>query len=448
MTAPLVVPMIRAESFDRPTRTLFHLRASDLSITPLTGQVASFTRNSVKAVRDSDGLLHFIGAHITPWHAYDLDGDGIFETPALLLEGTGQNVVKASQNLAAAIWSNTGTPTLISAAIALGDLTLDLLGDDNAAAVEGKFQALPSGTFGATGVKAWRVFVGRGPTPAAGGFRVFFRDFTAGADRGSGTVTFDAAGNPVVSNLVGQYLGFEKWGKAQPGNVQIFELFFTSNAITSTSNTHRIGVEAAATVAQTGNVYVGGFGVSGSEVFNSSYIKTPDTLTQSRVVDLLTYPAAWGEIPISVYARIASAPWMGVTTAWHISPCIFGYGSGSSRLTLSTSFGPPSTFVATVTSAGPGSGIARTIPLGATLEVLGQFRDLRSNPKARIDVNDGAGLSADSAANIAPITPGALGTTLNVGDDGAVLGSGLSTGLLELIIAAEPETLAVMRTMF
>jgi hypothetical protein len=87
MVAPSVLPGRAFQRVDRVSRCLVHWRAGDLTINPLTGQVASFARASLAgSSQDQLGGLRKT-VHSQPRFGFlDEDADGIYESPHLLLE--------------------------------------------------------------------------------------------------------------------------------------------------------------------------------------------------------------------------------------------------------------------------------------------------------------------------------------------------------------------------
>jgi hypothetical protein len=87
MVAPSVLPGRAFQRVDRVSRCLVHWRAADLTINPLTGQVASFARASLAgSSQDQLGGLRKT-VHSQPRFGFlDEDADGIYESPHLLLE--------------------------------------------------------------------------------------------------------------------------------------------------------------------------------------------------------------------------------------------------------------------------------------------------------------------------------------------------------------------------
>ncbi len=106
MIAPSVLPGRAYQRIDRVSRCLVHWRAADLSLTPLTGQPATFTRTTLAgSSQDTRGFLRR-SVHSQPRFGYlDEDGDGVYESPHLLLEsGRTQLVENADLEADAVGW--------------------------------------------------------------------------------------------------------------------------------------------------------------------------------------------------------------------------------------------------------------------------------------------------------------------------------------------------------
>lgn len=116
----------------RGLRALFAWSAADLSLTARTGQVGTLTRASAGgAVVDRNGRLR-APVHSQPrWQMVDLDGDGVRETPGLLLEAQRTNAVTYSQDVDNAAWTKGACTITPNAAIAPdGTLTADKVVED------------------------------------------------------------------------------------------------------------------------------------------------------------------------------------------------------------------------------------------------------------------------------------------------------------------------------
>lgn len=207
------------------------------------GRFANWTPDSTPfgeaASRQSDGA--------TTMFRLRSDYAVAFELPRIPSRRS-SNLVLQSENFGTT-WTAVGTPTRSAAAHVASGITLDLIGDDDAGAEEGYKQTIAFTTSATKGVS---VFVKNGTAPAASGFRVKLRDSSAGADRLNAVVTFDAGGNPSVVAGTGTFLGYELQADG------VYRLLFRSAAITHT-NTNELSISPAATTAETGNLYTGGF---------------------------------------------------------------------------------------------------------------------------------------------------------------------------------------------
>src|SRR5690349_23739750 len=73
---------------------------------------------------DRDGILRVAAAGVPRIEWVDLDGDGIRETPGILLEGSRKNLPLRSEDFGTT-WVPTGTPTRTPAETTLGALSMD-----------------------------------------------------------------------------------------------------------------------------------------------------------------------------------------------------------------------------------------------------------------------------------------------------------------------------------
>ena len=213
------------------------------------------------------------GIFRTTW--LDRDADGVHETPALLVERVGANLCLQSEDLSTT-WASIGTPTLGTPHTASG-VSLDLLGDDSGAAAEGKSQSI---TFTGDAVKAISVYWKAGTSPTPGGDELVLHDVTAATNRLFMRVSDGGGGVPSVVANTGTYLGYEYMGFG------VYRLFFVTTAVTAANtNSLRCYAGRTGTVADTGNVYWGGFQVEDAEI-PSSYTQTT-TGTAGHAVETL-----------------------------------------------------------------------------------------------------------------------------------------------------------------
>ena len=251
------------------------LERPDRLLTALTGQAATFARAYHGTMIDAAGRLN-LAAHSEPRFEWvDLDGDGIRETPGLLLEGSRTNLVLQSENFGTT-WAAVGTPTRTAAAKKLGILTLDLIGDNDAAALEGYTQTV---TFTGNAAKAVSCYLAAGTSTST---VVRLRDTTAGADRLLAVITW-SAGVPIVAMTTGTNLGGSN-GELLSDGVYRFR-FQTTTATAANVNSVQLypATTSGLAVANTGTVYAGGVQAEDA-LFSSSYVSTT-TAPLTRTAD-------------------------------------------------------------------------------------------------------------------------------------------------------------------
>ncbi|HTG26044.1 MAG TPA: hypothetical protein VK681_38965 [Reyranella sp.] len=178
-------------------------------------------------------------------------------------------------------WSLVATPTRVAAAVTGTDgVSLDLIGDDNAGALEGYTKVC---AFAGDAVKACCLKV-RQNTSTSSAFRL--RDTTAGANRLLGVLTW-SGGLPVVTMTTGTYVGYRVIGGS-------FRLSFISASVT-TANTNQWEVYPATTsalaTANTGTLYCGDLEIYNTDTdrlaADSGYVSAaPAGLTAEDTVGL------------------------------------------------------------------------------------------------------------------------------------------------------------------
>ncbi len=265
--------------------------------------------------------------------------------PALLLEGASTNLVLQSENFGTT-WTAQGTPTRSAAAKTCGTVVLDLLGDDDGAALEYYHQNI---TFTGNAVKCVSVFWHPGTSIAAGGAAVVLRDTSAGADRLSATIQSDGSnGYPSVTASTGSLI--DAWELANG----VWRIAFLTSSVTA-ANTNNLRIQPVAVAAQTGNAYFGGIQAEDATV-PSSYMPTT-TATNTRVTDSLTRTVAFearadsaaAALVTTVYVRFVEAGSYRVANnrIWQLSganPLLYVEGSGSFyRAVLSDNLGATAT---------------------------------------------------------------------------------------------------------
>lgn len=220
---------------------------------------------------------------------FDTDSDGLRETPGLRIAPARTNLCLQSENFGTT-WTASGTPTRSAAALTVGTVSLDLIGDDTAGAAEGYVQTV---TLTGSAAKAVSIFVAPGTSQAASGSEIHLFDNTASAYRLRAGLTW-ASGVPSLTMTTGTYLGAIKLDNG------VYRLLFQSTAVTA-ANTNRVQVFPASTSGEQGDLYAGGVQVEDA-LAPGPYIATT-TVTVTRNADLLSLPFNALPQAMSVYVR-------------------------------------------------------------------------------------------------------------------------------------------------
>lgn len=183
---------------------------------------------------------------------HNLSEAGTVRARGFLNEGAGGGIPALDSLDFSTGWSTTNTPTLVAASYdgsGADGVPLDLIGDDDAAAVEGYIRTV---TFSGNGGKLLSFRVKQDTSTTT---RVRIRDNTAGADvlrchiTWSGTV-------PTVTMAVGTL------GSSTLIGDGVYRIVVRTATVTA-ANSNEVGIfpayDAAATVALTGTIYAGDF---------------------------------------------------------------------------------------------------------------------------------------------------------------------------------------------
>lgn len=257
----------------------------------------TFTRATSAWTVLSDGTIGLVASG-SPRSYYS--PAGVYQ--GYLSEATRTNLCQRGEDFAT-VWADVGTPTLSAGTTTLGALSLSTLGDDSAAALEGKTQTV---TFTGNAVKAIAVYVKQGTSTSS---VIRLRDNTAGADRLLAAITWSGT-VPVVTMTTGTDLtGTPQQQGATSG---VYRLLFATTSVTA-ANANSLQLYPATTsalaVAGTGTIQIGGVQAEDA-TFPSSLIRTPASATVTRNADVLTYPFGGNAIATvgSAYAEIALLP--------------------------------------------------------------------------------------------------------------------------------------------
>lgn len=237
---------------------------------------ATFTRATSAWTNLSDGTIGLVASG-SPRSYYSPTGTYL----GYLAEGARTNLCQRGEDFAT-VWTDVGTPTLSAGTTTLGALSLSTVGDDSAAALEGKIQTI---TFTGDAVKAISVYVKQG-TSTSSVIRV--RDTTAPADRLLAVITWSGS-VPVVTMTTGTDL---TGTPQQHGSSGVYRLSFATTSVTA-ANTNSLqlypATDAALAVTGTGTIEWGGVQAEDA-TFASSLIRTPGSATVTRNADVLSYP--------------------------------------------------------------------------------------------------------------------------------------------------------------
>lgn len=118
------------ECFQKFGRSVWGLNRAQRVVAP------TFARSGgVGAIQGKDGVLRQAGDDRQRIVYYDLDGDGVRDTPAILLEGGSTNKILHSKDLTQAAWSSTGLSSVVINQSPVGPdgaLSLERLVEDSA----------------------------------------------------------------------------------------------------------------------------------------------------------------------------------------------------------------------------------------------------------------------------------------------------------------------------
>lgn len=410
---------------ERASGLLFAFGVDDLSTTLTTGQSLSLTRATGRTVVDSTGRVATIVHSQYPWSSVYNSAESVWE-PTLDVRPQTTNLCLRSEDFGTT-WAAIGTPTRTAAAKAIGQVSLDLIGDDAAGTLEGYSQVT---AFTGNAVKTVSLVLAAGTSTST---VLRLRDTTASANRLLATIAW-SAGVPTVTMTTGTNIG--TIAMANGG----YRFQFQTTSVTA-ANTNQLEVYPATTsalaVANTGTVYAGGVQVENA-VAPGPYNKTlGSTVTSNR--DLLSASVTLPLSDFTVYLRIARPHWAGLTTGWPGDFGLFGPATAVTYGSWALYFDPVGQNMRSlINQAGSGAFASQAIPATPFMDVCAQFTGITSAPKTRIDV--GGGFSAYSST-IAPISQWESATTYLGGDASSSAGASIR----KAIIAPGLRTLAEMR---
>lgn len=416
---------------ERASGLLFSLGIDDSANELSTGQTLTVTRATTRTVLDSVGRVTTIGHSQMPWSAAYNSTLGVWE-PTLDTGDERTNLCLQSENFGAS-WAAIGTPTRTAAAAKCGDLSLDLIGDDSAAALEGYSQVV---TFTASAVKAVSLFLKAGTSTST---VIRLRDTTASANRLLAVITW-ASGVPTVTMTTGTDCGTVA---CYDGT---YRFLFRATTVTP-GNANQLEIYPASTsalaVANTGTVYAGGVQCENWD-YPRAYVKTT-TATVTHNKDHLQ--CTFGFVPqdMTIYGRLATPQWRNVNPASSSATIVQLSTTGAGALYVSRITGASTLRAAILDAATTTLTADQTAPTSDIYDFCAQFVNLPTAPKCRLDVGGGFGAYSAIGAGFSAFSDSTMligtGSTSTTGASAV----GMNFGLRKLIIAPGLRTLAELR---
>lgn len=408
------------------SQLLFHWRARDVSLTPLTGQVPTFVRVSAGgAVADWNGRLY------TPVHSHPRwDVPVVGGESGLLLEYARTNLALNSSAIdSGATWTGAADFTIASAASVLAGQTAYKHTNRNLSGSKSRTQTI--GVFSATGDTVYFIVENvNAATTSVGLYNSTTLAWVVLAQ-----FTWETA--TLVVNSGSGSVFVRKLSDAGPNGGEVYLLGVS--AVGTAGNTRRVYCYPSGT-AQNGLAVILHHGQMEAGLYPSSPISTSGA-SVTRSTDRLTYPLNLTQLAaatddLTLYARFARpnhaaavgniVDFPGILSLGGVVPYVQLYCDASARV-----------IAAEIKDATPTTAsTSQSIPAGAVIEVCCQVKDLTVAPAVAIDV--GAGFGAFVTNGLAPIT--ALGGTLGLGEinagvhklSGALFEAKVAQGLLSL----------------
>ena len=407
VTRPAVAPLFPLR---RKSNLLFHFRATDLLLghapaeevlQSVTGDTPTFTRTTTGGyTRGRDGILMQWPLDVPRLEMYDLDSDGVFETPALVMEGQRENIILRSEEIDNGAWTNTvGTPGITANDVEAPDgaVTAEKIEDDDAGVVEERGQLVTI----ANDSTAWcaSVFVKKAAgTPVIGlrlrvtGGSVF--DFNFLVDPSDGQSVVGGGRDSGVIDHGGWWRIWVTFDNDSSGNVGLSLRLMAAARLSGDLGS------AGTDVTAVGSNHFWGTQVENAP-FPSSYIRTVAS-SVVRNVDDLTYSLSWlgqaiieGLDDLTVYARIPRPIHADVTGATS-DPVIMLLSSAVP--TLQTFFdGSARNLIGQINTATTDATASAALPADDPLELLAQYRNLRTGGGVAVDTGSGLGAFVDGA---------------------------------------------------
>lgn len=418
---PALPPMVR-DRRGLASLCLFSWRADDLSLSPRTGQTATFSRISAGAARDSRGRGRMVPHSRSRFEMVDLDGDGIPETAGLLLEQASANVCSQPENLST--WGQGGTPVLTSGQPdPFGGSAAYLVADDSGTVDENINIGL--GESG-DGTKAVSLHLRQGTSPIN---LIGLFDSNAATWRHMIRVTW-IGGVPVLTTEVGSGVRFPVGGLIGGW----WWCAFNAPGVVAANLNQLVLRPTNTVVSEQASLYVFGVQVE-EEYFPTSYMGPGLTRAGEQLQYAIDFAPFEGTVYLDFIERGA-----GIARRDARIFDIGNQGSQVNSLTIGENQAGPENYGVTIrnASAGVTSGLANTHVLGDRVELVAT---ITSDARVQIfkAINGGAFVAGAQSAALAGGMPAAWASqVLSLG--------GVSAGARSAVLMRKARVLPVLTT--
>lgn len=267
MTVPYDMAIPATNERGRFSDLAVHLRAADLSVLGMR-TLPTFERTSFGWGGDSTGRAMRFGRKQPAYQWFDLDNDGVFETPAVCFFGARTNLVPYGADLSQWTLQNSLTRAEVAS---LGALRLWRLTDANTSQGGAQSPNVPTANrFAAGGNGVLRTYVAKGTTSPASGSSATLRDVTNSADRGR--IDIGWAGTTPSASPVGgaTVFGQRIHGRNDEGAL-VWEISWKGSG-TLTGADHAVIYRAAQSATEQGDVIFGGAFLEDAATYPMPYV--------------------------------------------------------------------------------------------------------------------------------------------------------------------------------
>jgi hypothetical protein len=376
----------------RRTSCLFHWHYADgfdQDGQPVTrdGVEGTLTRAGKQRTTDSNGRIAVVPyGHAALHYKY---ASGVWAPAGVRCDAASTNVCLRSEDFGTT-WAATGTPTRTAQAARCGSVYLDLIGDDDGAALEYYSQTI---TFTGNAVKTVSLFIREGTSTST---VVRLRDTTAPANRLLFAITW-SGGTPTVTMTTGTNLLATPERLQDVNGNSVWRVFVQATTVTA-ANTNVLEVypatNASLVTTSTGNVYIGGVQAQNAE-YVGPYVPTT-VAAASSIIDALTFPVSWLPRDITIYVKGVDLGTFQVASARAFQVGDDDSGTASSAMISSTGSGDAKFQHENASTAVDSDVTSGAIALHDTIEL--RFPVLAAGYTAGRSINGAAEVLGDAAA--------------------------------------------------